>query len=216
MTLQPRERRAIALLAVSAILAIAYRFWPEDSGTVVVAPTSDSVALAEKRLAKLRDTAAAVPAKQDIYKKVSRDLAAREKGLIQAETVAQAQAQLIQIVRRVGGAENPPVEIRSTELGTVRPLGDAYGELSISVQIECRIDQLVNILAAIPAQPELISTSDLRVTSTSAKDKTVGVRLTISGIVPRRLAPQRGKNGEHTAVNETGGADRVHNGGSAL
>jgi len=32
-----------------------------------------------------------------------------------------------------------------------------------AVQIECRIDQLINLLAALAARPELISTSDLRI-----------------------------------------------------
>jgi hypothetical protein len=151
--------------------------------------------LAEKRLAKLRETAATVPAKEKVRKQVSDDLAVREKGLIAAPTAAQAQAQLIQIVRRLGSLENPPVEIRATEIGPVRPIGDAYGEALVSVQIECRIDQLVNILAAIPAQPELVATNDLRVISTNAKDKAVGVRLTLSGIVPRRLVPEKSKTG---------------------
>jgi hypothetical protein len=63
------------------------------------------------------------------------------------------------------------------------------------VQIDCRIDQLVNILAALGSQPELVSTSDLRVASSNAKEKTVGVRLTVSGVVPRRLVPEKPKNG---------------------
>ena len=196
MTLQSRDRRALALLGVSALLTLAYRYWPAGAGTALVAPAGDPVAIAEKRLAKLRETAATVPAKEDIFKKVSADLAVREKGLIAAETAAQAQAQVIQIIRRVVSAETPPVEIRATELGGgVRALGDGYGEAVVSVQIDCRIDQLVNILAALPSQPELISTSDLRVASSNAKEKTVGVRLTVSGVVPRRLVPEKPKNG---------------------
>ena len=35
----------------------------------------------------------------------------------------------------------------------------------MAVEIQCSIEQLVNLLAAIAAQPELISTTDLRVTS---------------------------------------------------
>ena len=196
MTLQSRDRRALALLGVAALLALAYRFWPASTGSVaVVAPAGDAVALTEKRLAKLRETAATVPAKEDIFKKVSADLAVREKGLIAADTAAQAQAQLIQIVRRVGASENPPVEIRATELGGVRALGDAYGEAVVSVQIDCRIDQLVNILAALPSQPELVTTSGLRVASSNAKEKTVGVRLSLAGVVPRRLVPEKPKTG---------------------
>ena len=195
MRLSPRDRRALAALAVAVVLGLAYRFWPSSDAPAVIAPTTDNVALTEKRLAKLRETAATVPAKEKILKQVAGDLALREKGLIAADTAAQAQAQLIQIIRRVGAVENPPVEIRATEIGPVRPLSDAYGEAFVSVQIECRIDQLVNILAAIPAQPELVATSDVRVISTNAKDKAVGVRLTLSGIVPRRLVPEKSKAG---------------------
>jgi hypothetical protein len=193
--LSSRDTRALAALAVAVALGLLYRFWPSSDAPAVVAPTTDSVALTEKRLAKLRETAATVPAKEAILKQVSGDLALREKGLIAADTAAQAQAQLIQIVRRVGSIETPPVEIRATEIGPVRPLGDAYGEAFVSVQVECRIDQLVNMLAAIPAQPELVATSDLRVISTNSKDKAVGVRLTLSGIVPRRLVPEKSKPG---------------------
>ena len=151
------------------------------------------------RLARLREAAATVPAKEAIFKKVSVGLAEREKGIVTAATAAQAQAQLIQIIRRLGAAEDPVVEIRSTELNPIRPFGDAYGEASAAVQIECRIDQLVNLLAALQTQPELVATNDLRVLSANAKEKTVAVRLTISGVVPRNLVPEKSLGGKKTA-----------------
>jgi hypothetical protein len=195
MSMSSRDTRALVALAVCAVLGLAYRYSTAADAPAVVKPATDNLALTEKQLAKLRDTAATVPAKEAILKKVSADLAQREQGLIAPDTAAQAQAQLIQIVRRVGALENPPVEIRGTEIGPVRPLGDAYGEVLVSVQLECRIDQLVNMLAAIPAQPELVATNDLRVMSSNAKEKTVGVRLTLSGVVPRRLIPDKSKTG---------------------
>jgi hypothetical protein len=195
MIMSPRDRRALAALAVCAVIGLVYYLWPAAGAPAVVAPSTDNLALAEKRLAKLRETAATVPAKEAILRQVSGDLALREKGLIAADTAAQAQAQLITIVRRLGAQENPALEIATTEIGPVRPLSDAYGEVLVSVQIECRIDQLVNMLAAIPAQPELIATNDLRVMSSNAKDKGVGVRLTLTGIVPRRLVPEKSKTG---------------------
>jgi hypothetical protein len=192
MNLRPRDRRALAWLAVSALLALVIRFWPANEGTAgVVAPAGDAVALAETRLARLREAAATVPAKESEFKKVSADLALREKGIITADTAAQAQAQVIQIIRRVGAAENPPIDIRSTELTPVRPYGETYGEAGVAVQIECHIDQLVNLLAALQAQPELVATDDLRVLSADAKEKTVSVRLAVSGVVPRRLVPEK-------------------------
>ena len=193
MDLQPRDRRALAFLALSAILTLMYRYWPAEQAAprVVAASGADSVASAERRLARLRETAATVPAKEDVMKNVSAELASREKGLIVADTAAQAQAQLIQIVRRLGAAENPPVEIRATELGPIRAFADAYGEADVSVQIECRIDQLVNLLAGLASEPELISTSDLRITAANPKEKTIGVRLSVAGIVPRKLIPEK-------------------------
>ena len=199
MNLRPRDRRALAWLAVSALLALIIYFWPaSDNSAVVVAPAGDAVTLAETRLARLRESAATVPAKENVFKKVSAELALREKGIIQADTAAQAQAQLIQIIRRLGAAENPAIEIRSTELNPIRALGDSYGEASVAVQIECRIDQLVNVLASLQTQPELVSTSDLRVLSSNAKEKTVAVRMTISGVVPRRLVPEKTQSGKKT------------------
>ncbi len=195
MSLQARDRRALALLGVSAILGMIYRFWPSDPVPAIVAPAGNPVAFAETRLARLREAAAMVPAKEAILKQVSADAAVREKGVITGDTAAQAQAQLLQLVRRLGADENPPIEIRGTELNVIRPLGDAYGEASVSVQIDCRIDQLVNLMAAVQAQPELVATHDVRILSSNAREKTVAVRLTVSGVVPRRLVPEKPKTG---------------------
>ena len=192
MNLRPRDRRALAWLAVSALLGLVVRFWPaSDGAAAVVAPAGDPVALAERRLARLREVAATLPAKESVFKKVSADLGLREKGIITADTAAQAQAQVIQIIRRLGAAETPPIDIRSTELNPIRPFGDAYGEASVAVQIECHIDQLVNLLVSLQSQPELVATSELRVLSANAKEKTVAVRLAVSGVVPRRLVPEK-------------------------
>jgi hypothetical protein len=190
MTVSARDRRALAMLAITGILALAYRFWPEPAAAVVARPAG-SAEQEEKRLARLREIAASVPAKEEILKKVSAELATREKGLIQAETAAQAQAQLIQVARKLAAAEVPPIEIRGTELGAIAPFGDAYGSVSTSLQMECRMEQLINLIAALASQPDLISLSDLRITSASPKDKTVGVRLTVTGVVPRKLVPER-------------------------
>jgi hypothetical protein len=187
----PFTRRALAFGAVSLVLALIIRVWPEDSAPAAAAAVTDSIPAAEKRLANLRDAASTIPAKDEILKKANAELAVREKGLLAADTAAQAQGLLMQIFREIGRAENPPVEIRSTDSFALRPLGDAYGEASVGFGIECRIDQLVNMLAAIAARPELVSTTDLRIAAGNPKDKTIGVHLTISGVVPRKLVPEK-------------------------
>src|SRR5215472_16945193 len=117
MTLTPFYRRSLALFAVSLILGLVIRFWPESSPQAVVAPTAETLAAAEKRLAHGRDVAATVPAKEEILKRVEAELAQREKGLLAADTAPQAQAQLVQILRALGSAESPAVEIRSESIG---------------------------------------------------------------------------------------------------
>jgi hypothetical protein len=190
--LEPREKKAVmalgATLAVAAVV-LAYEFWP--SGPAAVASASPlSVAQMEQRLARVRETAASVPGKQEVLKKVAADLETREKGLIRADTAQQAQAQVITILRGLGAAEG--LEIRTTELGAIAPFGDDYGAVNVSIQAECRIEQLLNFLAALAARPELIATRDLRVIAGDAKQKTLNVRITVAGLVPKSLAPKKG------------------------
>ena len=140
-------------------------------------------------MARLRDTAATVPRKEEILKSVAADLAKREAGLIPGDTAAQAQATLLQILRKLCGAQQ--IEIKSTELVGIAPLGDAYGEASVAVNLECRLEQLVNLLADLSAQPQLLTTSDLQVAAANAKEKTVSVRLGVSGVTARKLVPDK-------------------------
>lgn len=192
----PGGRRAISWSAVSLIVPAIWSLLPDSSSsTVAVAASADNVAMAEKQLAKLREAAATVPQKQEILKQVSGDLALREKGIINEDTAAQAQARIVQILRKLGEDENPRVAIRSQEMGAApRAFGDAYGEVLVTVQIECGIDQLVNMLVGLAARPELVASNELRVTSGNPKDKTIGVRWTVSGVVPKKLVP--GKTGK--------------------
>jgi hypothetical protein len=191
--MSPGFRRALAWTLVSGVISLIWTYWQSSSSTTVAVASTDSVGMAEKHLAKLRDAAATVPQKQEILKQVSGDLAVRDKGIIIADTAQQAQAQIVQVLRKLGNDENPRVDIRSQEYGEVRPLGDIYGEVFVSVQVECGIDQLVNVLVGLAARPELIASNELRVTSANPKNKTIGVRLTVSGVVPRKLVP--GKKG---------------------
>jgi len=191
-TLEPREKKAVMALGATLVVAamvLAYEFWP--SGPAAVASASPlSVAQMEQRLARVRETAAAVPGKQEVLKKVAADLEIREKGLLRADTAQQAQAQVITILRGLAGAEG--LEIRATELGAIAPFGDDYGAVNVSIQAECRIEQLLNFLAALAARPELIATRDLRVIAGDAKQKTLNVRITVAGLVPKSLAPKKG------------------------
>lgn len=192
MTISDRDRRALTILGVAAAISAVVYFWPSGGSVSVVAAAEQSIPLAEARLDRLRRIAATVPGKKQAADAAAVQLAQHEKGMIDAETGAQAQAQLLQILRKLARNQTPPVDIVQNEIGTIQTLGKDYGEGLVSVTMNCRIEQLVNLLADISAQPESIATHELRVSQYGeAKQKTINVRLTVSGVLPKRLAPER-------------------------
>jgi hypothetical protein len=189
VNLTTRDRRALLLLGAGLVTVIVLRFGVFGERQVAVVAASDSVPLTEKRLVRLRQLAATVPQKRVLVKNVAADAALREKGIIQAPTAQQAQAHLLETIRRVGKAEQ--IEVRGGEFPELRPLGDDYGEASVSVNFECRIEELVNFLAALTKETELLATDEIRIAAANQKAKTVNVRLTLAGVVPRKLVPVR-------------------------
>jgi hypothetical protein len=187
MSLSSGDRRALVLLGAGLLAVIVLRFSVYGDSRTAVVENRNSVPLAEKRLAHLRQLAAAVPAKQALLKELSARAAVRERGMIQAPTAQQAQAHLLETIRRVGKTEG--IEVRGGEFPELRPLGDDYGEASVSVNFDCRIEQLVNLLAALTREAELLATNEIRISSANPKEKTISVRLTLAGAVSRNLVP---------------------------
>ena len=188
MKIEKRERNLLLAAVVLAVI-VALRLGLFSSGPEVAEASGDSVEMAEKTLAKLRQLASTVPGKEDLLKKADAELATREAGVIQAETAQQAQAQLLQVIRNLGKADD--IDARGGEFGPVKPLGADYGEVSVAVAFECRIEQLVNFLAALTSEKALLATSEMRITSSKPKEKTLNVRLTLSGVIPRKLVPEQ-------------------------
>jgi len=179
----------LILLGAGLVTLIVLRFGVFGERQLAVVAATDSIPLTEKRLVRLRQLAATVPQKRVLVKNVTAEATLREKGIIQAPTAQQAQAHLLETIRRVGKAEQ--IEVRGGEFPELRPMGDDYGEASVSVNFECRIEELVNFLAALTAEPELLATDEIRIATANQKAKTVSVRLTLAGVVPRKLVPVR-------------------------
>ena len=192
MTITGRERRALILLAIAVpVIAIFVATSKDSTAPAVVAPSTESIPAAEQRLARMRQSVARVPGKQEVLRQAAFELSQREKGLLDADTAPQAVEQLAGIVRKIARAQAPPVEIRNMELSQPQAYGDAYGLITVAVSTECRIEQLVNMMADLSARPELVATNDMRISVGNPKEKTVNVRLSVAGLVPRRLVPQR-------------------------
>jgi Type II secretion system (T2SS), protein M subtype b len=187
-----RKTAILWICGVAVILILRFVVLADRSPGVVAA--SESVPMAEKRLERLRQIAATVPAKETLMKQATAELETREKGMLKAETGAQAQAQLQELLHKVGAANG--IDIRGLEdMRPIKPFGSDYGEASLTVRFTCLIEQLVNLLAALATQPELVSTNQIQITGGPDKNKTIQVRLTLSGVVPKKLALEKKAGG---------------------
>ncbi len=190
MTISDRDRRALILLAAAmAVAAPLYYFSGNSTATSGVASTSpDTIALSQKRLVRMREIAATLPAREAAMKQAAADLADRERGIIQADTAAQAQAALLEIARRI--AKNDDIDLRGGDFGAPKIFGD-YGLVYATVTFQCRIEQLVNFLADLSHEPELVAPSEQRIGAADAKDKTMNVRMVLAGVVAKKLIPEK-------------------------
>jgi hypothetical protein len=192
VNISERDRRALVVLGAGlAAAAVLYFVFPNNGGTTGVsapAVNRDNIALAQQRLTRLRQIAATVPAREAVLKQTSADLAGRERGMIQADTAPQAQAALLEIARRLGKDEQ--IDLRGGDFGAPKAFGD-YGLVYATVTFECHVEQLVNFLADLSREPEIIVPSEERITTGNPKEKTVGVRMLLAGVVAKKLVPQK-------------------------
>ena len=186
MKLRTSDVRALAILAVGIAALVAYRSL--GSGPAVVA-SAESPDVLELRLAKLRRVAATVPGKQQALKQVQGQLQTRETGIMVFSTGPQAQAHLLEIARRIGSANK--IEARGADFSAPHLLGQDYGEVTVIVNFECTIDQFVNFLSDLSRERELIAPSEVHIAAGNQKNKTINVRMTLSGVVPRKLVPEK-------------------------
>ena len=182
------ERKTVILWISGVVLILSLRFVVLADRSPAVVTASESVPMAEKRLERLRQIAATVPGKEAVMKQASGELESREKGMLKAETGAQAQAQLQDLLHRVGGSNG--IDIRGVEDMRIKAFGSDYGEASVTVRFTCLIEQLVNLLAALANEPEMLSTNEIQVNGGTDKNKTIQVRLTLSGVVSKKLVPK--------------------------
>ena len=172
---------------VAAILLLKFVVFADHQPAVVAA--TEDVPAAEARLKRMREIAATVPAREEQLKQATAELNAREVGILKADTAAQAQALLQERLHRVGLANG--IDIRGLEDQKVKPLGNDYGQVSVSVRFSCNIEQLVNFLAALANEPELFATDEINVTGTNDPKKAIQVRLTLAGVVAKKVAQEK-------------------------
>lgn len=188
-----RDRRALLMLLLVVVPTLIWYFGFSDEPASVPAASASvlPVPLMEKRLQTLRQQAALNPAKQEVREALRTAIEEREKMLMRADTAQQVQASLLAKVRGVLEEQDPPLSARQTELGDISRVGDEYGEVAITVGFPCTIEQLVNVLADLAAIEDMVATRQLNVLTADRTKKTLNVRLTVTGLMPLELAPEK-------------------------
>lgn len=190
MTVGSLNRRHLILLVTGLAVIAILRFvvLADHTGSAVVAPT-ESVPLAERRLDRLRQMASTLDGEEQILKQAQAELATREAGMLKADTRPQAQAQLIDVVQAVAKANG--IDSHGVERMADAVISSDYGEVTVEVAFTCGIEQLVNLLAALADDPRILSTSQIRVSGGTDKNKNVQVHLAVTGLVSRKLFPEK-------------------------
>ncbi len=187
MTLGSRNTRALTLLAGALLLLWIYR--TVESAPPAVVNSAESQEILEARLAHLRQTAATVPARSGVLKSVDAQLQTREKGVLHFDTAAQAQAHLLEVIRRL--ATSDKIQALGGDLSAPVQFGANYGQVAVTVNFETTIEAFVNFLADLSKEPELIAPAEMHISAANQKSKTINVRITVAGVVTRKLVPER-------------------------
>jgi hypothetical protein len=189
MTTGTIDRKTLFVLAGCVAVILVLRFGVfADRGTPVV-ESVDSIPVAEQRLAHLREVAATLPARQTLLQAAQAELATREKTMLKGDTMQQAQAQLLDMLQAVARANG--IDSHGVERMDGRAIDADYGEVSVEVSFTCGIEQLVNLLAALGDQPQLVATEEIRVNHGNDKKKSVVVRLMVAAPVVGKLIPKK-------------------------
>ena len=189
MTLAPRERIALGVLGGAIVVWALLQFviLPDSSAPAAQVASLSSAQL-RLRVAQLRQIAAVLPVREALLRQTDADLADREHGIIQAGTAAEAQAQLVLTAQRVGKASQ--LDVRGTDSPAPKAFGE-YGIVYANVTFECHIEQLLNFLADLTREQELIVPSEEHIVSANAKEKMMTVRMLLAGVVAKKLIPEK-------------------------
>jgi hypothetical protein len=178
--------RALAFLGVGLLVILIFR--AVESAPPSVVSTAESQDILEARLARLRQTAATVLARAAVLRSVDNQLQNREAGMLHFDTAAQAQAHLLEVIRRLATTEK--VQALGGDLSAPAQFGANYGQVAVTVNFETTIESFVNFLADLSKEPELIAPAEMHIAAGNQKSKTINVRITVAGIVSRKLVPE--------------------------
>ena len=149
---------------------------------------SESLEGIERQFRLTRARAGRIPLVQAQAKTVQENLERMEKGLLASQNIALAQAEMRQILERSLQAED--IVMENARFVSAERKNDHYAAIPITVNFSCRIEQLVNWVAAVGNSSQLLSTIKIRIDSPNLDSKTVRVTATVAGFLPASRAPE--------------------------
>lgn len=190
--LSPKDRVAlkVAVAAVAVFVLAQFGVLPLLDSLRGSAGGTGEKELMLRRYRHLVAESAAEPVLRSVAEGRLKDL---ESGLLESPTVPLANAEWQRIVREL--ADSKGIELNSSEVLRVENLSTDYTLVLGRVQLRCRLEQLVDLLAAVATSPKLLVAANLRVGALQGDaQKRLQVDLTIG-------APMRAAK---TAAGETG------------
>jgi Tfp pilus assembly protein PilO len=192
-----RDKRALKILAFALIVALGFWFYKKQADVAAEVSSINpedpqAVDIAIRRLESARRHAITAPLRKKELDRIASELKRREVGLMNAETTPQLLAQLLQSARRIALNQPSPMILSPMETGSIKPLGEHYGQAELAVAANCRIEQLVNFLSGVSTQRDLVTVESVQVTSAGGNQKLINVRMVLTAVVPKRLIPKKG------------------------
>ena len=193
--LQPRDRRALAGLAIGVLLLLLFEF--------AVSPIMDfaqkartELPLKEKRLRKYRQLVSLVGAAETDWKALDRRLAEAQKGLLDSKTAPLASAELQDRVKQLLGQQGiEPRTLNFMAVRTLPPADSGYAAIPISVQFECPVDQLAGLVASLQSAGKMLAIEALYIDAGPRRDaksrKVVAVQMVIRAVMFAEPVPAR-------------------------
>jgi hypothetical protein len=178
----------ILAAALAVFVLLQFVIFPDGNTTTTSQAVPQNPDRLRQRVELLRQSVAVLPAREATLKQIDVDLADRERGIIQADTTAEAQAELVEAARRIGKTNQ--IDVHTSDFGAPRAFGE-YGIVYANISFDCHVEQLLNFLADLTREPQLIVPSEERIASGNPKEKLITARITLAGIVGKKLVPEK-------------------------
>jgi hypothetical protein len=187
MAVQSRDRRALIILGIAAILFLLLQtdFIPSGGGGSSI---GTNVEASEEELLLAQTRARQKPVVDAEFKAISAQQEALEKGLLASETAALAQAEMRELIG--GLLRSAGIAMKASRFGTVRLEGEDYTQIPLIVDFNCTIERFVNLMADIANTETLLSSRAIKVGAGNSETKSVTVQFTVSGYLPVSRTPE--------------------------